>query len=64
MPDKGDEMATNIRLLRAMTGDKASDLAASMGISPGYFSLIESGRRQAPAELRQRLVELLVKRLV
>lgn len=58
-------MATsNIRILRALTGDKAGELAAQVGISPGYFSLIETGQREAPAALRARLVEVLVKRLV
>lgn len=48
-----------IKLIRTTKGLKQKDLAASLGVSPNYVSLVESGKREPSLSYLRRLAEQL-----
>ena len=48
-----------IRVLREFRGDTQMELAAAVGISQGYLSDLETGKRKGPFELHQKFARRL-----
>jgi len=46
-----------IKLIRTAKGLKQKDLALSLGVSPNYISLVESGKREPSLSYLRRLAE-------
>lgn len=49
---------SNIRLMRIQKGLSLEEVAQQVGISAGYLSQIESGKRQVSAEVSYQLAKL------
>lgn len=54
-------MITEVKISRMRRGVMQKDLAAKMGVTGGYLSLIESRKVKAPAQRQQQIAGLLGK---
>lgn len=49
----------DIKIMRLKAGLRQYDVAARVGIPPNRLSEIESGRRQPPPEILQRILDII-----
>jgi transcriptional regulator with XRE-family HTH domain len=59
LPVVREDPGLELKLLRIAKGVRQYEVAAAVGVSPGILWQIESGRRPVPADLAQRIREVI-----